>query len=97
MEFSEFEVASSNSDNFEMTKKGTSKGKAVEVLADFYNIKRDEVICMGDGENDLSMIEYAGLGIAMGNASSIVKKRANYVTDTNCNDGVAKAIEKFVL
>jgi hydroxymethylpyrimidine pyrophosphatase-like HAD family hydrolase len=43
------------------------------------------------------MIEYAGLGVAMGNASDIVKDRADYITDTNDNDGVAKVIDKFVL
>ena len=43
------------------------------------------------------MIEYAGLGIAMGNAIKKLKEKANYVTDTNTNDGVRKALEKFVL
>lgn len=92
-----FEVASSLSDNFEIMNAGTSKGRAVEVLANFYGLKKEEVICIGDGENDLSMIEYAGLGIAMGNAPQYVKEAADYVTDTNENHGVAKAIERFVL
>lgn len=90
------EVASSLNDNFEIMNKGVSKGKAVEVLAKFYGLNRDEVICMGDGENDLSMIQYAGLGVGMGNAQQCVKKEADYITDTNDNDGVAKAIEKFI-
>lgn len=92
-----FEVVSSLSDNFEVMNAGTSKGRAVEVLANFYGLKREEIICMGDGENDLSMIEYAGLGIAMGNAPQYVKEAADYITDTNENHGVAKAIERFVL
>ncbi len=51
----------------------------------------------GDSENDLSMIEYAGLGIAMGNASDLVKQKADYTTDSNDEEGVANAIKKFIL
>lgn len=91
------EVVSSLKKNFEVMAKGVSKGKAVEMLANYYGIDRSEIICMGDNENDLSMIKYAGLGIAMGNAEDFVKESADYITDTNDNDGVAKAIEKFVL
>ncbi|MDF2503706.1 Cof-type HAD-IIB family hydrolase [Clostridium sp.] len=93
----EYEVVSSNRDNIEIMIKGVAKGRAVKVLADFYNISREEIICIGDNENDLSMIDYAGMGVAMGNATDVVKKIANYVTDTNNNAGVAKVIEKFVL
>lgn len=53
-------------------------------------IKREEVIAMGDSYNDQAMIEFAGLGVAMGNAPDDIKEIANYVTDTNMNDGVAK-------
>lgn len=92
-----FEVVSSNIDNIEVMIKGVSKGRAVKVLADYYNISKEEVICIGDNENDLSMIEFAGLGVAMGNGTDSIKKIADYVTDTNNNNGVAKVIEKFVL
>ncbi|KOF57341.1 MULTISPECIES: Cof-type HAD-IIB family hydrolase [Clostridium] len=92
-----FEIASSFRDNFEVMKSGVSKGNAVKVLADFYGIKQEEVMCIGDNENDLSMIEYAGMGVAMGNAEEIVKKSANYITDTNNNSGVAKAINEFII
>lgn len=90
-----FEVVSSGPNNFEVMKKGTSKGNAVKELALSLNIKRDEIICLGDNENDLSMIKYAGLGIAMGNACELLKKEADYITDTNINSGVAKAIKKW--
>ena len=96
-EVRELEVASSGSNNIELNCKGISKGKGVEILAQYYNLKKDEIIAIGDGENDLSMIEYAGLGVAMGNATDKVKEKADYVTDTNDNDGVAKVIDKFVL
>lgn len=92
-----FEIVSSGSNNFELMSKGVSKGKAVQVLAYRYNIMPDEIMCIGDNENDLSMIEYAGIGVAMGNGSELVKNVADFVTDTNNNSGVAKAIDKFVL
>ena len=93
----EFEVVSSKFDNFEVMNKGVSKGRAAEILANYYGINSEQVMCIGDNENDLSMIKYAGIGIAMGNGEKCVKDIAEYITDTNNNDGVAKAIEKFVL
>ncbi|WP_300348326.1 Cof-type HAD-IIB family hydrolase [Clostridium sp.] len=95
--YDDLEVVSSYINNFEVMNKGTSKGNGVKVLADILHIKREEVMCLGDSENDLSMIEFAGLGVAMGNAEDFLKEKADYITDTNENDGVAKAIEKFVL
>lgn len=95
--YDDLEVVSSYINNFEVMNKGTSKGNAVKVLTDMLHINKEEVICIGDSENDLSMIEFAGLGIAMGNAGNFLKEKADFVTDTNENDGVAKAIEKFVL
>ena len=77
--------------------KGVSKGNSVKILADYYGINREQVICIGDSENDLSMIKFAGLGVAMGNGSLAVKEAAQYITDSNNCDGVAKVIEKFVL
>lgn len=91
------EIASSGNHNVEMMNKGVSKGNAVGILASYFGIDRSEIICVGDHENDISMIEYAGLGVAMGNAEDFVKRIAKYVTDTNKEDGVAKVIEKFIL
>lgn len=96
-QYKDLEVVSSWTNNFEVMNAGTSKGNAVKSLAEMLDIKQEEIICIGDSENDLSMIRYAGLGIAMGNAPDEIKKEADYVTDTNVNSGVAKAIEKFVL
>lgn len=97
LKMGKFEVVSSWANNFEVMSKGTSKGNAVKSLAEMLGIKQEEVMCLGDSENDLSMITYAGIGVAMGNALDSVKAEAQYVTDNNDNDGVAKAIEKFVL
>lgn len=91
------EVTSSWHNNFEVMNKGVSKGRAVSYLAGFYNLDRSEVICMGDNDNDISMIEYAGLGIAMENGTDGVKAKADYITLSNEEDGVAHAIEKFIL
>ncbi|NRD77732.1 sugar-phosphatase [Bacillus sp. BRMEA1] len=74
-----------------------SKGNAVKQLAEKLSIKREEVICIGDGENDLSMVEYAGCGVAMGNAVSSIKEAAQFETLSNNENGVAYAIEKLVL
>lgn len=93
----DIEVVSSSKYNIEITAKSVSKGKAVEALANYYKIRREEIITIGDSENDLSMIEYGGLGVAMGNASEQIKSKADYITDTNDNDGVAKVINKFIL
>jgi Cof subfamily protein (haloacid dehalogenase superfamily) len=94
---SQLEIVDSSKYNIEITRKGVSKGKAVEMLAYFYNLKPEEIITIGDSANDVSMIEYAGLGIAMGNASDEVKQKADYITDSNDNEGVANAINKFIL
>lgn len=95
--YSDLEVVSSWNNNFEIMKSGTSKGKAVEMLAKILKIKREEIICIGDSENDLSMIKYAGLGVAMGNGTNLIKKECDYITLTNEENGVAKVIEKFIL
>lgn len=93
----QLEIVNSSKHNIEITRKGVSKGKAVAILASMYNISREEIITIGDSENDISMIEYAGLGIAMGNALDSVKQKADYITDSNDNEGVAEAINRFVL
>lgn len=81
----------------EITKKGVSKGRAVELLAQHYNIEQTEIMAIGDSENDLTMIEFAHMGVAMGNASELLKSRADYITETNDQFGVAKAIEEMLL
>ncbi len=91
----EIEVVSSRRDSLEFTCKGVSKGRAVEILASFYNLQPSEVIAIGDSENDLSMLKFAGFGVAMGNATDEVKKASDYITDSNDNDGVAKALEEI--
>ncbi|MCP8968016.1 Cof-type HAD-IIB family hydrolase [Ectobacillus ponti] len=81
----------------EFTEAGVTKGTSLSHLIGQLGITREEVIAMGDSYNDLAMIEFAGLGVAMGNAPDDIKEQADYVTDTNMNDGVAKVVEEFVL
>ncbi|HPL98941.1 MAG TPA: Cof-type HAD-IIB family hydrolase [Bacillota bacterium] len=90
-------VSQSMKHNLEVMNKGVTKGNAVRILAQLYGINREEVIAIGDNENDISMIEYAGLGIAMGNAEECLKRAADHVTGDYQEDGVAEAIEKFIL
>ena len=78
-------------------KKGVSKGDTLAKLGELLDISPQEMMTMGDQENDLSMIELAGLGVAMGNATDQVKEAAQYVSLTNEEDGVAHAIHKFIV
>lgn len=73
---------------------GVNKGSAIKNLAEKLGIEREQIVCIGDGLNDLAMIEYAGLGVAMANAHEEVIKRADYITDSNDDDGVLRVIEK---
>ena len=74
-----------------------SKAVAMEKIGEIYGISREEMIAAGDGYNDLAMIEYAGLGVAMENAVDGVKAVAQYITASNEEDGIAKVIEEFIL
>lgn len=91
------EVTSSWRNNWELMPVGVNKGMAVRMLAEELGLSAEQVMTLGDYDNDLSMIAYAGCGVAMGNADECVKQAARYVTDTNLNDGVAKAIERYAL
>lgn len=82
---------------YEIAPAGVSKAEGLAFLGELLDISAAEMMALGDEENDESMIEYAGLGVAMGNATERVKQLSNAETDTNDCDGVAKAIEKYVL
>jgi Cof subfamily protein (haloacid dehalogenase superfamily) len=74
-----------------------SKANALARLSAHYGFSKDDIIAIGDGQNDLSMIEYAGLGVAMANADERIKQRADYITLSNDENGVAHVIDKFFL
>lgn len=74
-----------------------SKWNALKSLAEEWGIQPEEIMAIGDQGNDLSMIEHAGIGVAMGNAPDYVKSHANFVAPTIDQDGAVEAIERFVL
>lgn len=83
--------------SIEITHSRATKGNAIEQLSRLLDIPMENIMALGDSGNDETMLRRAGLGVAMGNAPDFVKAAANAVTDTNLNDGAAKAIEHFVL
>lgn len=84
-------------DELELLPTGASKGSALKVLLKEMGIAASQVMAIGDGENDLEMLELAGIGVAMGNANDHIKSVANVTTKSNDEDGVAAAVEQYVL
>lgn len=81
----------------ELTPLNIDKAQTLDGLCKKLGISREEVIACGDGYNDISMIEYAGLGVAMSNSVDEVKAKANYITGSNNEDGIADVVDKFIL
>ena len=81
----------------EIMPQNIDKAYSLSKLLNIIGLTKDEMIACGDGFNDLSMIKYAGLGVAMGNAQEVVKESANYVTATNDENGVANVVNEFIL
>ena len=88
----------SDIDNVDVTDKQVTKGSAVNELAKYLSIDVNEVICIGDNENDLEMLEVAGLAVAMKNATKTIREKADVISDfDNNHHGVADVIEKYIL
>ena len=81
----------------ELVPKGIDKAQSLSVLLSEIGMTREEMIAIGDGFNDLSMIKYAGLGVAMANAQPVVRENADFITLSNEEDGVAHVVRKFML
>ena len=81
----------------EVLPRGIDKAQSLERLLSHIGLSREQMIACGDGYNDLTMIQYAGLGVAMENAVLPVRNAADYVTLSNNDDGVAQVVEKFLL
>lgn len=73
------------------------KVTGIRKMLEAYGLTREEIIAFGDGENDMEMLEFAGIGVAMGNAKDVVKEKADYVTAHIDEDGIAKALKHFGL
>ena len=82
---------------FECVSSLAGKDKGAEALCKHLNISKDEVMAFGDGQNDLSMIRFAGFGVAVKNACKELLEAADYIAPADVDDGVAKTIEKFCL
>lgn len=82
---------------YEIIPKGLSKGNSLLEIAKYYEIDQKDIIAFGDELNDETMIEVAGVGVAMGNAVDKIKEISDYVTLSNDEDGIADYLEKFVL
>lgn len=80
----------------EIMPQNIDKAYTLQKLLSSIGLTADQMICCGDGYNDLTMIEYAGLGVAMENAQPIVKEKADYITRSNDEDGVLYVIEQFM-
>lgn len=93
----DFDAVRSQDVLLEILPTGTNKASALKKLAEQLQILPEEIMAVGDANNDIEMLEFAGLSIAMGNASDLVKSLADDVTDTNDQDGVSKAIHKHIL
>jgi 5-amino-6-(5-phospho-D-ribitylamino)uracil phosphatase len=92
-----FEISNSSLKNIEVNALGINKAKGLEKVCGLLGISMDNVMAVGDSLNDIAMITEAGLGIAMGNAQENVKEAADDITGTNRENGVAQAIEKWIL
>lgn len=91
-----FETTNSGTWNIEVNAAGVTKAAGLEVVCGRYGIDKSQVITMGDSMNDLSMLRWAGLGIAMGNAQPVVKEVADCITEDCESHGVARAIERIL-
>lgn len=81
----------------EITSDSVDKAKTLDELIKKIGMKREDSICCGDGFNDLTMVQYAEVGVAMDNAQQIVKDNADYITASCDDDGIAQVIQKFIL
>lgn len=81
----------------DITAKGTDKGSALHAMAKHMDLDMSHIIAFGDGGNDLTMIQEAGIGIAMGNANDILKEHANHITTSVDEDGILQAFRHYQL
>lgn len=90
-------VTSSMQYNLEIGGATTSKADALSHLAGLLGVDREEIMACGDSENDIHMLNFVGLSVAMGNAAAEAKAAADFITGSNSEEGVALAVERFVL
>lgn len=82
--------------NMEIFPKGCNKDVGIRILAEKYNIAHEDTVAIGDSDNDVAMIEYAHIGIAVANAMEVLKEKADYITKSNDEDGPAIVLKKYL-
>ena len=90
-------VATSKPFFLEVMPQGIDKAASIDVLAQRLGINQHQIIAVGNAGNDLSMIEYAGLGVWVDNVTPELRDRADYIVASNMDDGVAEVVERFLL
>ena len=93
----ECSITSWNDKAIDIIPKGGGKSTGMQAFLDEHGLERSETMAFGDGENDIDMLKYAGIGVAMGNAWPSTKKAADYVTDDIDEDGLYNALKHFEL
>ena len=93
--FLDIDIIESGFSFTEIVPKGVNKGSALQIVTKMLEIDSKEVIAFGDNENDIEMLQLAGIGVAMGNAPEHVKAKADIIADTNDNDGIYKILEEI--
>lgn len=88
----EFSVSFQNRKSIQIAPHGCTKASGVHMLSKILGIQRDQILCIGDADNDLEMIRYAGIGVAVNNASEELKRAAKYVTSLDCAEGVEEVM-----
>lgn len=96
-DYENLELTNSLPTNIEVNPLGVNKANGLLRVCEELSISMSEVMAVGDSLNDIKMIEQAGIGVAMGNGQEKIKEVADFITSTNNDDGVAKAIEQFIL
>ena len=94
-EFPQIRIYRSKDTYLEIMSMKASKSDAIHMLKDHFHVKQEEIMAFGDNFNDIDMIRYAGLGVAMGNAADEVKEAADIVTDINDNEGERQILDKY--
>lgn len=95
--FPDIKITRSSPYSADLITKGQSKIKGIERVGNIFDFELNEVMAFGDSDNDIEMLSGVGVGVAMGNADANVKSIAHHVTDTNNNDGIAKALAHYGL
>jgi Cof subfamily protein (haloacid dehalogenase superfamily) len=93
----ECDITSWNDKAIDIIPKGGGKSAGMQVFLDKYGLERSETMAFGDGENDIDMLKFAGIGVAMGNAKDSVKAVADYITDSVDEHGIENALRHFGL